>query len=56
MDSERCHIMKGMIFMRKDFGKQTIVTPLPVLIIATYGDDADRLTTTWSTSSWITHI
>ena len=51
--------MKGMIFMRKDFGKQTIVTPLPVLIIATYGDDgrpADRLTTTWSTSSWITHI
>lgn len=49
MDSERCHIMKGMIFMRKDFGKQTIVTPLPVLIIATYGDDGrpDAMNAAW---------
>ena len=41
--------MKGMIFMRKDFGKQTIVTPLPVVIIATYGDDGrpDAMNAAW---------
>ena len=26
-------------FMRKDFGSKAIITPLPVLVIATYNED-----------------
>ncbi|MEE3380716.1 MAG: flavin reductase family protein [Succiniclasticum sp.] len=37
--------------MRKDFGPQTWILPMPVLVIATYGDDgtADVMPAAWGT-------